>query len=408
MNMIDYLKWRGDLSFQQDEFNEVDNLILSYISYVDFIGVFQQEDEVLTLKEASDRFYQLHTLQEVNNNKSFIAKAPIVMLEASKTNRFGNLPVHDYVDILQPENIRQFSAIQFDITDNTTYVAFRGTDDTMIGWQEDLLLSYKVILSQKDSSDYINTHLNCQKKYYIGGHSKGGCLALYGASCCDEKWKKQFIQVFNNDGPNLSSKLIEQEMIDSILPITTRYIPGFSVFGMIYADTPYKDVVVKSDGVLIMQHDPMLWQIEGKRFISLDKVSNESVFIKHQLDDFINNTDDQQKEVFVKELFNALDDAKIDKVSTIAEEGLPGIIKIIKEVSEINETAKFVGNKLINILKQLSAAEVIMLRENTSDYIKDKVNDVQTFINLKVNDVNEFIDEKKSDIIQKIKKGKNE
>ena len=33
-NIMDYMDWRGDLSFEADEFNEVDNLILSQLAYV--------------------------------------------------------------------------------------------------------------------------------------------------------------------------------------------------------------------------------------------------------------------------------------------------------------------------------------------------------------------------------------
>ena len=35
-NVLAYLEWRGDLSFSQSGFNEVDNLILSLLSYFDF------------------------------------------------------------------------------------------------------------------------------------------------------------------------------------------------------------------------------------------------------------------------------------------------------------------------------------------------------------------------------------
>jgi len=398
MNMFDYLKWRGDLTFKQDEFNEIDNLILSYVCYVDFNGIVDDSGSTITFEKACEKFYQLHTMDEVLANKSLIAKSPLVFLEASKTNRFKDLLLHNYVDILEEEKARQFSAIQFDLDKHTTFLAIRGTDDTMIGWQEDLLLSYKIIDAQVDTVNYINSHFSRFKKYYIGGHSKGGNLAVYGGACCNESCKKRIIRVFNNDGPCLSSRFVDEQKINDVMALTKRIIPGFSVFGMIYADHPYTTEVVKSTGKLLFQHDPVTWQIEGKNFIELPEVSNESIMIKQSLDEFINDTTDEEKEVFVNELFKSIKEANITKVSDIAIEGAGGLIKIIKEASDINETAKNVGNKLINVLKQFSYGEVNMIKESTSDYIKDKVNDVQAFINDRVTDVEGYIDEKKANI----------
>ena len=38
-NVIDYLTWRGDLTFEQDTFGNADALILSCLSYVNLDGI---------------------------------------------------------------------------------------------------------------------------------------------------------------------------------------------------------------------------------------------------------------------------------------------------------------------------------------------------------------------------------
>ena len=38
-DISDYLCWRGDITFEQDPFNDVDNLILAQIAYVDFSDI---------------------------------------------------------------------------------------------------------------------------------------------------------------------------------------------------------------------------------------------------------------------------------------------------------------------------------------------------------------------------------
>ena len=34
-NLVDYVKWRGDLSFEISPFNEIDNAVFSLLSYID-------------------------------------------------------------------------------------------------------------------------------------------------------------------------------------------------------------------------------------------------------------------------------------------------------------------------------------------------------------------------------------
>ncbi len=74
-NIIDYLKWRGDLTFQRDDFCEVDNLLLSYLSYVNLDGIAPGEGEgFLTLKEVSDAFFQRYSEEELKKDRSFKGK----------------------------------------------------------------------------------------------------------------------------------------------------------------------------------------------------------------------------------------------------------------------------------------------------------------------------------------------
>ena len=77
---MDYLKWRGDLTFSQDAFNEVDNLLLSYVAYVNLeeLSVGAGEEQV-TLEELSRRFFVLHSEEELAADKSFTRLAPYIV-----------------------------------------------------------------------------------------------------------------------------------------------------------------------------------------------------------------------------------------------------------------------------------------------------------------------------------------
>ena len=63
-NMMDFLGWRGDLTFEASPFNEVDNLILAQLVYVDFEGIVPKMPESISLGEASGKFWEEHTEEE--------------------------------------------------------------------------------------------------------------------------------------------------------------------------------------------------------------------------------------------------------------------------------------------------------------------------------------------------------
>ena len=141
MNFVDYCKWRGDLSFRQDPFNEVDNMCFAQIAYCELDDIFKGTEK-LTLKEACDIYFSMHDEREIDKSTSFSRLSPILMKEMAKTKRFGSCLVYNYADKLLPDSSKQFAAMMFDLPDESTVIAFRGTDDTLVGWKEDLMLSY--------------------------------------------------------------------------------------------------------------------------------------------------------------------------------------------------------------------------------------------------------------------------
>src|SRR5690606_11357118 len=137
-NIIDYLHWRGDLTFRQDEFNEVDNLILSVLCYNDFKGIVPpigQEGHIL-LRDAAAKFKKTKDTENLKE-LPFLKDIPGFLEKAAATRRFGELKLSGYVDQVDIQRIKQFSAMVFTIFDDLHFAAFRGTDDSIAGWKED-------------------------------------------------------------------------------------------------------------------------------------------------------------------------------------------------------------------------------------------------------------------------------
>ena len=133
-NIIDYIKWRGDLSFYADPINTVDSLILSRLSYIDFDDL---QDEGETLQDIAERY--IDSEEKMNPGLLLKEGTKELLHEASHSNRFGNVVVKEFQSKIDETNQLQFSAVIFQIDHKSAYVAFRGTDDILVGWKNNFL-----------------------------------------------------------------------------------------------------------------------------------------------------------------------------------------------------------------------------------------------------------------------------
>ena len=237
-NIFDYLNWR-DIPIEKVEQNEVDNLILSRASYFPFDGVLENEEKI-TLKEAYDRFLKIkkkpHFLQKED-------KKLFAILSCS--TRFKDIFVYNYINKIDSLEEKQFSAITFFLPVDTIYVAFRGTDDTLVGWKEDLNMTYsEYVPAQEDAVKYLEDIARKTKgPIIVGGHSKGGNLAIYASAFCKESIKKRIIKIYNNDGPGFSKKIVENVKYKNIVEKVHTYIPQTSIIGRLLNHTGKANII---------------------------------------------------------------------------------------------------------------------------------------------------------------------
>ena len=296
-NVMDYLEWRGDLTFEQSPFNDVDNVILAQLAYVDFRDVIPslQMNRGITLKKASEIFFDLHTEEELSRDKSFIKDAPYLMKKAASTKRFKDVILSDYVDTIDETLEKQFGAFHIKLTPQLTYVAFRGTDDTLVGWKEDFNMSFiSPVPSQEDAVKYLNdTCSYIRGRLYVGGHSKGGNLAIYSAINCNKRVKKKIKCVYNNDGPGFSEKVVQSPEYEKMIKKVHTYIPQTSIIGRLL-NHKEETTIIKSTQMGIMQHDLYSWQVLGAKFVE-DELTNSSEFIDQKITNWLREVSPEQR-----------------------------------------------------------------------------------------------------------------
>lgn len=345
-NIIDYIKWRGDLSFNQSEFNEIDNLILARFSYFCLDGAIK-ENEKITIKQAYE-----------NTEKIGIPEQKILQIEdkdlfpaMAKSKRFGKLYIIEYVNNVDEDEEKQFSAVTILLPDNTMYVAYRGTDNTLVGWKEDFNMCFSSnVPSQLAATQYLEkvSKLN-KRKIRVGGHSKGGNLAIYAAVFANDSVKNRIINVYNNDGPGMSSDIIEkQEYKDMVSKIYT-YVPQSSIIGrLLYHEEKYK--VIESTQTGIMQHDLYSWQLEGKKFTYLEELTKESKVADKVIKGWLNGISPERRQEFVDILYQILITTNAQTLKEFSNNWLKNASICLKAYTTSNEEdKKIISDTLVKL-----------------------------------------------------------
>ena len=225
---------------------------------------------------------------------------------AAKSNRFKNVKIRGYVNDIDLAHEKQFSAMCFDITNDLTYVVFRGTDDTIIGWKEDLNMAlFTPVPSQTEAVEYLNAVGSAdERKLYVGGHSKGGNLAVYSAFGAEKSIQDRIISVHNFDGPGFRQDFtITANENTSLVERVFNYIPESAVIGSIF-DTVGKRIYVKStvrNG--LFQHDAFTWANDVTTLARVEMLSKSSIQFHNSLEELVSEMSEEETADFVEAVY---------------------------------------------------------------------------------------------------------
>lgn len=349
-NIMDYISWRGDLSFEQAQFNEVDNLILACFSYVNLDGISAvTKQKGIGLKKLTKEFMKLHTMKELEADKSFIRLAPFMMMEMAKSVRFGKCVVRNYVNDIVTEAEQQFAAMEIVLEDGTSYVSFRGTDDTIIGWKEDFNLSTGVVPAQKRAIEYlqkISEHTDGMLR--VGGHSKGGNLAIYGSVMCKSAHEK-ILEIYSNDGPGFSREFQELPETKEMMPKIIRIIPEYSIIGTLL-EHEKEPVIVASSSKGLLQHDAFSWEVQGPALVRRDSLNKTALRFIEILHKWIDGMDTEQKRLLIEDLFATLQASGYENLSEVQSGGLKSLAAMVKRVEKFAPESRGMMQELLTAI----------------------------------------------------------
>lgn len=352
-NIIDYVKWRGDLSFVQNPFNDVDGLILAYLSYVDLeqiAGVDTEEGRLIS--EVQKEYAELLEAGLTRVELPYMKPLPDLFREMANSKRFGDIRIRNYVNHITEEKNMQFSVMTLDLSDKTRYIAYRGTDATIVGWKEDFFLSNGVVAAHKEAVAYLNhAGESYPEGIRVGGHSKGGNLAVYSALECEPEIQNKIISVFDLDGPGFTETILLKNTGKPIIDRIRRIVPEFSVVGMLLLHI-CQPIIVHSTDKVILQHNAFSWQVLGKEFETVPDIQEAAKVLNAAIDEWITCMDIEQREKMIEDLFQVLEATGCRSMTEISEGGVKNWKIILKKANELEPETKSMLNSLLSLVSE--------------------------------------------------------
>lgn len=363
-NILDYLDWRGDIGFEASPFNEVDSLILSELSYVDFKDYVGSDFSTpITLKEAGEKLISDEGKAVFSmlflDTKEFTE----LLQKASASRRFGGIKLLNFVNNIDTDREMQFSAITYELYGDLIYIAFRGTDDTVVGWKEDLNMGVlETIPSQPSALAYlIHTATRfSNRKIILGGHSKGGNLAIYSAINSHSSIHSRIEHIYNHDGPGFLNGISNNDAFSKLEPRITTLIPQGSIVGMLLEhDEKYS--IVESNKSGLLQHNGFSWEVMGTEFRKKPVTETNSQIVDMTLKQYLAKSSLEERQRFVNGAAEIIAGFEQETLSDITADKIRNMIKVAKNMENISpegrkamtEALKFISKELLSAIRDV-------------------------------------------------------
>lgn len=402
-NILDLLN-NDFTNFKERKFNAVDSLILCELAYIcmpESIPKYNDDSnslatvplsELLRGEDFSSMFSSGSTkVDEFRKN---------LLLAVESSPRYRGMRVGEVLERFDESNIddsceQQFAAVTFDLTDcigsSCFVVAFRGTDNTLVGWKEDFNMAFRCPVPAQESaaeyllsisrrackdscksggirgifssvgdyfanlfnkkSDFKNSDLDKSNlensndcdlndcdlsdnpKIFVVGHSKGGNMAAYAAMRLDAQDRSlgnHINKIYSMDGPSFGSDVVDPKVFSRVVSRIEKVVPQSAFIGLIMdTGVPYK--VTAADSIGLMQHFGMYWQVKDGDFDYCDCVTPRALAVSKAANEWMMSLpfEERKRRIdSVYSIFSSLGYSTFDEMSAHWSEVVPALLKI--------------------------------------------------------------------------------
>lgn len=337
-------------TFEQKPFCDVDALVFSWLSYIHFPDICIGDEPV----RLADLF-KAELFDDMFSPVVAVDETKALFTAAAASPRFRDIGISHYVSRLDAVSLKQFSAVNFHISDDLRVIAYRGTDKFFVGWKEDLCLILEdPVESQKSSLRYIK---RCSDEFdgkiITCGHSKGGNLAVYSAALCDDSVRKRITKVYSFDGPGTEDEEL-LKAAEAISDRTIKIVPQSSLVGLLMEKNDnYR--IVKCDGRGILQHMAYHWHISDGDFLYANELNYESRLMSNAINTWISGIGYEEREQVVESLFELIDGTETEAITDFRDD-LPHSLPAIRK--SFSEMKPEVRKSLLDNMKTFLSASV--------------------------------------------------
>lgn len=366
-NIVNYAE-ENLSTFDVEPFNPVDSLILSWLSYYHFpaemSGVHGWRGMPLSDVLKAEFFeFMLDNVYDHDSSKA-------LLIAVATSPRFRDARVMGFTEQLDPKAEKQFAAVTFRLNRNLSYVSFRGTDASLVGWKEDFNLAFQCpVPSQESALQYLaEAARHTRGQLIVGGHSKGGNLAVYAAAFGSSRLKSRIRNVYSHDGPGFLETTLKSKEFLSISSRLRKTVPQSSLVGMLLEHQ--EDFrIVRSNRFSVWQHDPFSWELEGNDFRHLDDLTAGARYVNQTLNDWVRSQTPEEREVFVDALYGLIDTDNVKTFAQLSSEWKTNLPVMAQAARELDPATKLSILQTIQELARMAVKNFpdVMLGDNNKE-----------------------------------------
>lgn len=312
-NLLRYLREYGGVSFQEKPFCEVDALVLSQLSYLKMDGLVPGfgPQEAVSLRALAKHPDAEHLFSDPVFGPRYCRIFGIL----SKSVRYAEIRANYFSEWVEEDREVQFAAVTLLLGPTSVFVSYRGTDETLVGWKEDFNMGFmRSVPAQRIALSYLKGVARyTQGRIVIGGHSKGGNLAIFAAAGAPKSVQSRIRRVYSFDGPGFQKSFYEREGFVTVRERCCKIVPEQSLIGMLMNDFQ-ESRIIASYGAGVAQHDLMNWKISGGRFVYLGRMRRHSSRKAEILNHWIDSLSKSQIRIFVDILYELLSSTRAKTV----------------------------------------------------------------------------------------------
>ena len=319
--ITDYLEWRGDVPFCFRPLNDVDAYVVSKIGTVDWTGIVPPETGYVPIHRAVEAY-----LRQSGTEYLGLVASPHtvpVISRLPETERFGSLELYGYVTSFSAETTEQFSALTVRLPDGRHFITFRGTDDTLVGWKEDCLFAVETETpAQRSAVEYLLAVAEATAgTIIVGGHSKGGNLAVYAASNAPEEVQRRIGPVYDFDGPGFERPFFETPGFLAVKDRIRKVYSKNAIVGTLMHQG-VDALVVDCETAGVLAHDGFTWEVNARGFVPYPGLTAAARAFNETMDRLLENRTREERRELVRALFDTLSASGADTLTALTEQGL--------------------------------------------------------------------------------------